>query len=220
VRLHSIDTPEHDQPWGPQATSALASRVQGRPVSLRVVTQDSYDRLVADVFLRDESINAWMVQQGHAWAYRHYLEDGIYCTWEADARSAHRGIWSQPPDTWRAPWQWRVAQRGAPTVYSDYSHETVAHCIAAMPAGARPMQASTPPADAGTSGTGSSIPAQPQTGSCLIKGNIGSGGKIYHVPGGDSYDETRIDEAKGERWFCTEAEARAAGWRPAGDTSR
>ena len=48
----------------------------------------------------------------------------------------------------------------------------------------------------------------------LIKGNIsGSGEKIYHVPGGAFYDDTRIDEAKGERWFCTEADAVAAGWR-------
>jgi len=35
-------------------------------VSLDVVTQDSYERLVADVFVGDESINAWMVQQGDA----------------------------------------------------------------------------------------------------------------------------------------------------------
>ncbi|GAG48302.1 unnamed protein product, partial [marine sediment metagenome] len=34
-----------------------------------------------------------------------------------------------------------------------------------------------------------------------------------HVPGGEYYDQTVIDEAKGERWFCTEAEAVAAGWR-------
>ena len=27
------------------------------------------------------------------------------------------------------------------------------------------------------------------------------------------YDETRIDESEGERWFCNEDEARAAGWR-------
>ncbi len=48
----------------------------------------------------------------------------------------------------------------------------------------------------------------------LIKGNINSSGvKIYHVPGGYYYDDTIIDEAKGERWFCTEAQAVAAGWR-------
>ena len=49
--------------------------------------------------------------------------------------------------------------------------------------------------------------------SCLIKGNISSNGRIYHVPGGRYYDRTGIDESRGERWFCTETEARAAGWR-------
>jgi len=50
--------------------------------------------------------------------------------------------------------------------------------------------------------------------SCLIKGNISSSGeKIYHVPGGSYYDRTVIDESKGERWFCSEQEAQAAGWR-------
>ena len=49
----------------------------------------------------------------------------------------------------------------------------------------------------------------------VIKGNISlsTGEKIYHVPGGDFYDETVITAAKGERWFCTEDEAVAAGWR-------
>ena len=49
---------------------------------------------------------------------------------------------------------------------------------------------------------------------CRIKGNVSRDGtRIYHVPGGRFYDRTRIDTSKGERWFCTEAEARAAGWR-------
>jgi hypothetical protein len=52
------------------------------------------------------------------------------------------------------------------------------------------------------------------TGQCVIKGNINAKGeRIYHVPGGQYYDATVIDTAKGERWFCTEAEAVAAGWR-------
>ena len=50
---------------------------------------------------------------------------------------------------------------------------------------------------------------------CAIKGNIGGGGRIYHMPGQDHYAATRISTAKGERWFCSEAEARAAGWRAA-----
>ena len=50
---------------------------------------------------------------------------------------------------------------------------------------------------------------------CNIKGNISqtTGEKIYHVPGGKWYDRTNIDPDYGERWFCSEEEARAAGWR-------
>ena len=49
---------------------------------------------------------------------------------------------------------------------------------------------------------------------CAIKGNINSKGqRIYHLPGSRSYADTRINPAKGERWFCSEQEARDAGWR-------
>lgn len=57
-------------------------------------------------------------------------------------------------------------------------------------------------------------------GECRIKGNISSKGeRIYHLPGSDAYGRTRIDESKGERWFCTEGEALKAGWRPAAGKS-
>lgn len=50
---------------------------------------------------------------------------------------------------------------------------------------------------------------------CKIKGNISqnTGEHIYHVPGQRYYSKTRIMPEYGERWFCSEAEARAAGWR-------
>ena len=57
-----------------------------------------------------------------------------------------------------------------------------------------------------------SVAAAPSP-ACRIKGNISGSGRIYHVPGSRSYESTVIDESKGERWFCTEDEARAAGWR-------
>lgn len=57
--------------------------------------------------------------------------------------------------------------------------------------------------------------AKPQppawTGGCLIKGNRNRRGEwIYHLPGMPYYDQTRAEEM-----FCTEAEARAAGYRRA-----
>ena len=51
---------------------------------------------------------------------------------------------------------------------------------------------------------------------CRIKGNIGrDGSRIYHLPGSRNYHRTRINPSRGERWFCSEAKARAAGWRRA-----
>jgi endonuclease YncB( thermonuclease family) len=49
---------------------------------------------------------------------------------------------------------------------------------------------------------------------CAIKGNITRNGKIYHMPWSPWYAQIRIEPDKGKRWFCTEAEAIAAGWRP------
>lgn len=49
---------------------------------------------------------------------------------------------------------------------------------------------------------------------CRIKGNISieTNKKFYHLPGMEDYESTRIDPTRGERWFCTESEAIAAGW--------
>ena len=48
---------------------------------------------------------------------------------------------------------------------------------------------------------------------CPIKGNISANGRIYLMPWSRHYARTKIDTAKGERWFCDENEALAAGWR-------
>jgi len=50
---------------------------------------------------------------------------------------------------------------------------------------------------------------------CAIKGNVSRAGHIYHLPWSPWYGKVKIDPARGERWFCSEAEAIAAGWRPA-----
>jgi endonuclease YncB( thermonuclease family) len=50
---------------------------------------------------------------------------------------------------------------------------------------------------------------------CAIKGNVTEHGHIYHMPWSPWYGKVKIEATKGERWFCSEAEATAAGWRPA-----
>ena len=50
---------------------------------------------------------------------------------------------------------------------------------------------------------------------CIIKGNMDvndSSIKRYHFPGCAQYDFAIVEKDKGEQWFCTEAEAKEAGY--------
>ena len=60
---------------------------------------------------------------------------------------------------------------------------------------------------------GTPLEAQERPG-CLIKGNISKNGRLYFLPGHPHYERTVIKGDK-ERWFCSEAEAIAAGWEKA-----
>jgi endonuclease YncB( thermonuclease family) len=226
VRLHGIDAPEFNQPGGHDATKALRARIKRRSeVSMSPVEQDSYERLVADVYQGDEFVNEWLLREGHAWAYRFYTNDPRFCEWEGEARSAQRGLWGLPKKR-IAPWDWRKRERDPRFKPHDYSNESIDRCIAELGQKRNLAQSSAttsrvepvdqrssmlnpiPSADAETLGP------DRQPSKCSIKGNIGSkGDRIYHTPEMPSYDQTRIDASKGERWFCTVEGAEKAGWR-------
>jgi endonuclease YncB( thermonuclease family) len=52
------------------------------------------------------------------------------------------------------------------------------------------------------------------TDGCAIKGQVTALGRTYLMPWANDYEKARVQKARGDRWFCTEAEARAAGWTP------
>lgn len=56
---------------------------------------------------------------------------------------------------------------------------------------------------------------QAAPGGCAIKGNVSAHGRIYYTPWNPRYGSVKIEVEKGERWFCSEAEAVTAGWRAA-----
>ena len=129
-----------------------------------------------------------MVAEGLAVAYRQYSID--YVPQEGQAAASKRGIWK---GEFIFPWDWRRANE-------NHEYRVL------------PRSFKSAPSNSGSSNSAQSSSAA--SGQCLIKGNISqSGERIYHVPGGDFYGRTVINVAKGERWFCSEAEARAAGWR-------
>lgn len=129
VRLHAIDTPERGQPYGDAAKQALARIVFGKAVELEPYEQDRYDRLVARIWLGEVDVNAAMIKDGYAWAYRRYLDDVRYCIYEHDARRARRGLWQAPADQRVAPWEWR-RRKALAGRFTDYAAQTVAECVA------------------------------------------------------------------------------------------
>jgi len=85
----------------------------------------------------------------------------------------------------------------------------------------------TPPPAAGAASPAPTLPPPPPVAAgcpagcverpagCDIKGNVNNRGeRIYHVPGGQFYDRTDIVPSRGDRWFCSRAEAEANGFRP------
>ncbi|MDH2327702.1 thermonuclease family protein [Cereibacter sp. SYSU M97828] len=114
IRLHGIDAPEGQQTcgargrtWrcGQQAALALSDRIGRRPVTCRQRDTDRYGRVVATCHQGDTNLNAWMVRQGWAVAYRQYGRD--YIADEDAAKAAGRGIWAGP---FMMPWDWRRRQ--------------------------------------------------------------------------------------------------------------
>ena len=130
--------------------------------------KDRYQRYLAICSWDQIDLNARMVADGFALAYRQYSK--AYLAQERQAKDRKKGLWQ---GAFTAPWDWRSGQRRAKN-------------------------------------------SQTAASGCVIKGNINSKGvRIYHTPASAWYSRTKVTPAKGERWFCSEREAIAAGWRAA-----
>ena len=111
IRLHGIDSPEARQTcikdgktWncGRDATAALLARIGGQPVICKGDKRDRYKRLIATCYVGMLNLNAWMVQNGWALAYRKYSLD--YIADEEGAMGEQKGIWR---GEFIKPWKWR-----------------------------------------------------------------------------------------------------------------
>jgi endonuclease YncB( thermonuclease family) len=107
VRLGEIDTPESRQPYGERAKQALSDLAFGKQARVVVQDTDRYGRTVGRVYVGGVDVNAEMVKQGAAWAYRQYLKDQSLLTLEAEAKAAKRGLWGLPETERCPPWDWR-----------------------------------------------------------------------------------------------------------------
>ena len=106
IRLHGIDTPERDQPYGRQATRQL-DRLLSRTVYVEEKDTDRYGRVVAVLWSADgTNANAAMVCGGHAWWYKRYARfDSELRDCQKYAQVENLGLWAAAEPV--APWDWR-----------------------------------------------------------------------------------------------------------------
>ena len=94
VRLRHIDAPEICQADGLQARAALEQRVLRRDVRFATVAEDTYGRLIADVWFEGDDVSAWLVRRGHAWSYGFGRREGPYEAQEREARRKRLGLFA------------------------------------------------------------------------------------------------------------------------------
>ena len=117
VRLMTIDAPEKAQPYGNAAKMGLSRLIFKKQVGIDAYKVDRYGRTVATLWLGEQDICLEMVKSGMAWVYTKYADPRIfpeYYSAEAQARTKHLGLWSQPnpvpPWAFRHPDQYSAAQ--------------------------------------------------------------------------------------------------------------
>ena len=117
---------------------------------------------------------------------------------EQGARANKRGIWE---GTFQLPWEYRNGASPPPPPHKAWRPPPP------------PLKERKPPPRPAPPSPRASGGGQ----GCLIKGNISSSGnKIYHTPSSPWYAQTEVNAPRGERWFSSEAQALAAGWRAPG----
>ncbi len=96
IRLAWIDCPEYRQAYGLKARTFTQKLGYRKMVTIKPVTKDHYDRLVAFVILPDKRVlNEELLKAGLAWNYKQYSKSKRYADLERQAREAKKGLWKQ-----------------------------------------------------------------------------------------------------------------------------
>ncbi len=120
IRFFGIDAPEKKQqckkPWltisfislskdypcGQISTDKLKKKINDKLLICKWTNKDRYKRYIAECFKDKTNINAWMVRNGYAVAYRKYSKK--FVSHEIFAKKEKLGLWS---GTFMMPWDYR-----------------------------------------------------------------------------------------------------------------
>jgi len=120
IRFFGIDAPEKKQqckkPWltisfisfskdypcGQISTDKLKKKINNKLLICKWTNKDRYKRYIAECFKDKTNLNAWMVRNGYAVAYRKYSKK--YISNEINAKNEKKGLWQ---GKFEMPWDFR-----------------------------------------------------------------------------------------------------------------
>ena len=191
VRFIGLDTPEIKDPrkpiqcFGREASTKMTELAENKKVRLEFdktqSERDKYGRLLAFVYGEDNKNLAYeMIRQGYGNEYTYNSNPYKY---QNEFKEAARKAREENKGLWAEN-----------TCAGDAT---------------KPADIPAPKPQPAPAYNPAPVPQPQQSqGACVIKGNVGRNGKIYHIPGQKYYDKTNP-----EAIFCTEAEAQSAGFR-------
>ncbi|MCS3665772.1 endonuclease YncB(thermonuclease family) [Salinibacter ruber] len=123
VRVWGIDAPESSQPYGPAATDVARQIVGGETVTVEVMDEGPYGRIIGRVQKGGTDLAASLALSGCAWHSRRYPTSRQIREAEQKARQEARGLWAQENPV--PPWKHRKGQQPAQTGGGKHTAGTV-----------------------------------------------------------------------------------------------
>ncbi|MFN7733800.1 MAG: thermonuclease family protein [Pirellula sp.] len=109
IQIEGTDAPELKQAYGPESTDALKKLVSEKSIRVTWKKKDNFERLLAQVYVGDDHINALMIRGGHAWHFKRYNQSKELAALETQAREDKLGLWGT--ENPQAPWDYRKENR-------------------------------------------------------------------------------------------------------------
>ena len=124
IRLDGIDAPEkkqlckrpyltimmftfyEDYSCGQKSTEALIKKINNQKITCKISDVDYFKRLIGECYKKKINLNAWLVSNGHAVAYRKYSKK--YVSEEIIAKQEKKGIWQ---GKFEMPWDYRKSKK-------------------------------------------------------------------------------------------------------------
>jgi micrococcal nuclease len=160
IRLAAIDAPEMGRCGSVEAKNYLEKIIKGKPVYLKIVYREKYNRLIAFVYTDEGSVNQRVLAAGLAvWSGYQNENDPDLGPVAKSARNNKVGI------------------------FSESCTQTINK-------------------------------SKPK---CQIKANFRKNQMLYRFPGCGQYNNTQVQLFLGDQWFCSEKEAKAAGFTKGSD---